>query len=437
MTDGARVKQADRQQLRWDMVDLDSQLSEDHRARAVWSLVSALDLSEFYARIKARGEVAGRPATDPKILLALWVYAMLESVGSARALDRLCRHHAAYRWLCGGVEVNHNILAEFRVESGELVDRLLTQSLAVLIDHGLVTLEEAAIDGTKVRAASKDSLAGKDKLARLSAAVSARVQALKDELASDPEGSERRVKKRALQAAEDRARRVAAAAAKLAELEAERKERERTHPAEEADKGEPKASTSDVEARSMRLADGAMRLAYNVQVATACGFVIAIEPTDRRNDKGLAPMLVGQIEARCGAAPGRLLADSGAMTRPDIASLADEHPDMVIYSPPPKARDDVTKETKRKRVWKRKHEAPAVRDWRERMADEQAKLIYARRKNTEHAHAHLKNRGFGHMLVRGLAKVRAVCLLHALAHNLSRAHSLRLASARRLLQLAT
>ena len=429
MSDDARVKQADRRQLRWDMVDLDSQLSDDHRARAVWAFVSGLELSEFYARIKARGEVAGRPATDPKILLALWVYATLEGVGSARAVDRLCRHHAAYRWLCGGVEVNHNILAEFRVESGALVDRLLTQSLTALIAAGLVRLEEAAIDGTKVRAAaSKGSLVGRGKLSRLSAAVGARVQRLKEELASDPEGSERRVKKRALQAAEEQARRVAAAAAKLAELERERQERERTHPGEEADKGEPKASTSDVEARTMRMADGAMRLAYNVQVATACGFVIAIEPTDRRNDKGLAPMLVGQIEARCGAAPGRLLADSGSMTCPDIASLADEHPGMAIYCPPPAERNDVSEETKRKRAWKRRHEAPAVHRWRERMAEAQAKLIYARRKNTEHAHAHLKNRGFGHMVVRGLAKVRAVCLLHALAHNLGRALTLRAAT---------
>jgi transposase len=411
------------------MVDLESQLSEDHRARAVWSFVSGLELSEFYARIKARGEVAGRPATDPKILLALWLYATLEGVGSARAVDRLCRHHAAYRWLCGGVEVNHNILAEFRVESGALVDRLLTQSLTALIAAGLVRLEEAAIDGTKVRAAaSKDSLSGGSKLARLSAAVGARVQTLKDELASDPEGSERRVKKRALQAAEEQARRVAAAAAKLAELERERQERERTHPTEEADKGEPKASTSDVEARTMRMADGAMRLAYNVQVATACGFVIAIEPTDRRNDKGLAPMMVEQIEARCGVVPGRLLADSGSMTCPDIARLADKHPEMVIYSPPPAERDDVSEETKRKRAWKRRHEAPAVLRWRERMADAQAKPIYARRKNTEHAHAHMKNRGFGHMVVRGLAKVRSVCLLHALAHNLCRALTLRAAT---------
>ena len=117
------------------------------------------------------------------------------------------------------------------------------------------------------------------------------------------------------------------------------------------------------------------------------------------------------------------------MTQGDIASLAETYPGMTIFSPPPKEKGDVKEETKRKRAWKRKHEAPAVRDWRERMADEQAKPIYARRKNTEHAHAHLKNRGFGHMVVRGLAKVRAVCLLNALAHNLNWARSLRLVQA--------
>jgi len=105
--------------------------------------------------------------------------------------------------------------------------------------------------------------------------------------------------------------------------------------------------------------------------------------------------------------------------------LADEHPGMLIYSPPPAERDDVKKETKRKRAWKHRHEPPAVRDWRARMAGDDAKSIYARRKKTEHAHAHMKNRGFGTMLVRGIAKVRAVCLLHALAHNLGCALSRR------------
>jgi transposase len=420
MSDDVRINRADRRQPRFEVVDLESQLGEDHRARTVWEFVSGLDLNEFYARIKARGATAGRPATDPKILLALWLYATLEGVGSARALNELCRQHIAYRWLCGGVEVNHNILAEFRVENGALLDRLLTQSLTALIAAGVVTLEEAAIDGTKVRAsASKASLSGAGRLSRIAAAVEEQIKGLKKELQADPGASQRRAKKRALDAAEERARRVEAAKVKLAELEAERTERQETHAGEEAQKSEAKASTTDSEARMMKFPDGGMRLAYNVQVATSCGFVIAMEPTDRRNDKGLAPMLVEQIKARCAAVPGRLLADTGVVTQGDIASLAETYPGMTIFSPPPKEKDDVTEETKRKRAWRLRQQPPAVQDWRERMAGDEAKLIYARRKNTEHAHAHMKNRGFGTMLVRGLAKVRAVCLLHALAHNLA------------------
>lgn len=426
MSENVRINRADRSQPRFDVVDLESQLGEDHRARTVWEFVTGLDLSEFYARIKVRDDTAGRSATDPKILLALWLYATLEGVGSARALNQLCERHIAYRWLCGGVGVNHDILSRFRGENGARLDRLLTQSLTALIGSGVVTLEEAAIDGTKVRAsASKDSLSGAGRLSRIEAAVAERIQGLKKELEDDPEASQRRVRKRALDAAKERARRVEAAKAKLAELEAERAERQKTHAAEEAQKSESKASTTDPEARMMKFSDGAMRLAYNVQVATSCGFIIAVEPTDRRNDKGLAPMLVDQIKARCATAPSRLLADTGAMTQEDIESLAQTYPKMTIFSPPPKEKDDVTEETKRKRAWKLRNEPPAVQNWRARMAGDEAKVIYARRKNTEHAHAHMKNRGFATMLVRGLAKVRAVCLLHALAHNLACAFSRR------------
>jgi transposase len=149
MSQGVRVIGPDRAQLRWEMVDLDSQLPDDHRARLVWAFVEGLDLSEFYDRIKARDEVAGRPATDPQVVLAVWLYASLEGIGSARAIDRLCRQHAAYRWLCGGAPINHDLLAGFRRENAALLDRLLTQSLTGLIAEKLVSLEELAIDGTK------------------------------------------------------------------------------------------------------------------------------------------------------------------------------------------------------------------------------------------------------------------------------------------------
>ena len=122
-----------------------------------------------------------------------------------------------------------------------LLDRLLTQSLTALIAAGVVTLEEAAIDGTKVRAsASKDSLSGAGRLSRIAAAVEERIKGLKRELQADPAASQRRAKKRALDAAEERARRVEAAKAKLAELEAERTERQETHAAEEARRARPR-----------------------------------------------------------------------------------------------------------------------------------------------------------------------------------------------------
>src|SRR5246127_867409 len=308
MSHGVRVIGPDRAQLRWEMVDVDSQLPDDHRARLVWAFVEGLDLSEFYDRIKARDAVAGRPATDPQVVLAVWLYATLEGIGSARAIDRLCQQHAAYRWLCGGAPINHDLLSEFRRECAAPLDRLLSQSLTALIGEKLVSLEELMIDGTKVRAhAGRGSMSKRKRLERIEKAVAERVAALKGELDKDPAEPERRRKQRALHAAEERARRVERAHQKLSELVQEQAERAKTHAKEEAKKGEPKVSLSDPEASLMRLADGATAPAWNVQVATADGFIVAVDPTDRRNDGGLAPGLVEAVAERCGPVPQRLL----------------------------------------------------------------------------------------------------------------------------------
>ncbi len=434
MSDGVRVIGPDRAQLRWDMVDLDSQLPDDHRARLVWAFVEGLDLSEFYDRIKARDAVVGRPATDPRVVLAVWLYATLEGIGSARAIDRLCQQHAAYRWLCGGAPINHDLLAEFRRENAALLDRLLTQSVTGLIAEKLVTLEELAIKpapakagGTKVRAhAGRGSLSKSKRLESIEKAVAERVAELKSELDTDPAEPERRCKRRALQAAEERARRVKQAQQKLAELEQEKAERAKTHPTEEAKKGEPKVSVSDPEARLMRLPDGAAAPAWNVQVATANGFIVEIDPTDRRQDSGTAPGLVEKVAERCGRAPQRLLADTTAMTRDDIVKLAERHPDLTVYSPPPAERPNVTAaKTLCSRRWRRRHEPPAVMAWRARMASEEGQEVYRRRKLTERAHGIIKTRGMTRFLVHGREKVRSVCLLQALALNLSWANTLR------------
>jgi transposase len=150
------------------MVDLEGLLPADHRARIVWSFVESLDLWQLYDQVLSREGEAGRPAADPAVLLSLWLYATVEGVGSARELERLAQSDAAYRWLAGGVSLNYHRLADFRVESVEILDRLLTQSVTALICEGLVRLSEIAVDGTKIRAsASKQSFRTGEKLIKV------------------------------------------------------------------------------------------------------------------------------------------------------------------------------------------------------------------------------------------------------------------------------
>jgi transposase len=419
-----RIRQAERGQPGFELVDLESLVVEDHPVRAVWSFVEGLDLGWFYDRIKARGETPGRPATDPRILLALWLYATVDGVGSARALDRLCVHHSVYRWICGGVGVNHTMLSAFRIDSGEYLDGLLTQSLAALMAEGLITLDEVITDGTKVRAAaSRSSMRRVERLRELEAQARERVANLRQELDADPAASERRLLNRRLSAAEDRARRVTAALAKrpAAVQESEEHQTEGDDPPPGTNRKNQKQvriSTTDPDAQLMRMADGAVRPAYNVQVTSACGFVVAIEPMERRNDRGLAPTMVAQVERRCGKPPLRLLADIGAMTATDIVGFADTHPAMEVFSPPPACKETSKPESKARYERNRAAEPQCLKDWRARMESADGQAVYKRRSNTEHVHGRMKNRGFGRMVLRGLRKVHVVCLLHAITHNI-------------------
>ncbi|HET6234577.1 MAG TPA: IS5/IS1182 family transposase, partial [Acetobacteraceae bacterium] len=227
-------------------------------------------------------------------------------------------YHTAYRWLCGGVPVNHDMLSAFRRDSGPLLDQLLTQSLTSLLAEGLITLEEVAIDSTKTQAhAGRGSMAQRERLVKLEQAVAAHVAKLKHEVEADGAAVERKRQKRALRAAAERAARLRRAQENLAELEREKAERAKRHAKEEAEKRAPSVSISDPETRSMKMADGATRLAWNVQVATSNAFIVTIDPTDRRNDSGLAEGLVQQVVDRCGVTPQRLLADGSAMTQDD------------------------------------------------------------------------------------------------------------------------
>lgn len=429
MANEARFIRADRWQTRWDFVDLEGLLPSDHRARVVMSFVESLDLSPLYDAIGSREGEPGRPPPDPAVLMALWLYATIEGVGSARQLERLAQRDLAYRWIAGGVPLNYHGLADFRVAHVEVLDRLLTESVTALITEGVVSLAEIAVDGTKVRAnASRGSFKTGDKLARVEAAVEQRLAALKAEVERDPEASSRRkraAQERAAQGVKERAERARAA---LDKVRAEKAKRAKRHAQDEAKKSEPKVSMSDPEARNMRFADGAVRPAYNAQIAATPnqGIIVSVEMTDRRNDAGLAAPMVDDVVRRYGTAPEHLLVDTHYATCEEIAALAVLPAGAVkVFAPTPIARDDVTPATLAKRNSQRTREPESVKEWRSRMATQVGQEVYGLRKLIERINANLKNHGFGFLPVRGLIKAKAIALWHALANNLMAAHRLR------------
>jgi transposase len=430
---GARVDRPDRTQLHWDMVDLEGLLPKDHRARVVWAFVARLDLTPLYAKVKARDDNPGRPAIDPPLLLALWLYATLEGIGSARLLARLCRSDVAYRWLCGGVCVNYHALADSRVDHGELLDRWLTDSVAALAADGLISLEEVAVDGTKLQAAAgRGSFRQAAGLAGYERAAAVRIARLKAEIEADPGAHEAERRAAVARAEREVAERAAKAQATLEKLQAEREERAKTHAKDEADKGGPKVSTTDPEARLMRFADGGVRPGYNLQLGCVPGADVIVEvmTTDRRNDTGLAAPMVEAIAERYGSAPERVLVDTKYATQEDIVALSERPQGAVrVYAPPPADRETASAESKRKRDWRRRQEPPALQEWRARMASDDGRATLRRRRHIETINGNVKNRGLGRLNVRGLIKAQCLALLHALAHNLWRGHMLRTACA--------
>lgn len=409
---GLRLARPVRDQVEFRMACLDDLIGEDHRARLVWTYVEGLDLSALYATVGSVAGEPGRPQTDPAILTALWLYATLEGIGSARHLARLCETDAACRWILGGVSTNHHTLSDFRVAAGAALDAALTQSIAALTHEGLVSLETVAVDGVRVRAsAGTGSFKRKTKLAQLHDDASAHVAALKDELDLDPAASSQRVAARRRAAAADRLKRIEAAQAAAAAIEAERaaeakaQRRKRPKQSRDDDKDGPRASVTDPDARIMRMADGGFRPAYNVQALNdpESGLLIGVEPIASGSDRGRLGPAAAEIESRYGVKPKRLLADGGYDGKADIAQREAEG--IAIYCPLPK--NDRP----------RPREADGVAAWRARMQSEEGRSFYARRWPCERPHADMRNRGLVRLAVRGLAKVKAAVLWFVHAHN--------------------
>ena len=453
-----RVQSAVRNQVELRACDLDSALPADHQARAVWSFVQSIDLQALYAQIRAVEGSVGRAPIDPAILMSLWLYATLDGVGSARELDRLCDSDDAYRWLCGGVGVNHHTLGDFRVEHAQWLDLQLTRNVAALLSQGLVSMNRVAHDGMRVRAhAGAASFRRRETLEQLLQDAQAQVQALKQEVGDDPGAGTRRVRAARQRAATEREQRIERALkamdaidkslsknkkgrangtkADTAQDQPAQAEASPDNPpavgepsAEEQPQDtkkpkEPRASTTDDEARVMKMADGGFRPAFNAQLAvdTATMIITGVDLINSGSDMNqMLPMHDQHLE-RYGAAPPEWLADGGFAKHKHIEQL--ESRVTKVFAPVVAPKDK-----QRDRYARLPGDSQQLSQWRERMGTDAAKQIYKERAaSIECTNAHLRNRGLQRFNVRGLVKARAVLLWHALAHNLKRMMALNFA----------
>ncbi|MDH2351067.1 IS1182 family transposase [Bradyrhizobium sp. SSUT112] len=416
-----RLREPERDQIALRAVDIESLIGEDHPARLFWAYVEELDLSELENRIKARGDHPGQPATSPRLLLALWLFATSEGVGSARALARLCENHDAYRWLCGGVSVNYHMLADFRVGCADLLDRLLGEHLTALAQAGLVKLETLAQDGVRVRAsAGAASFRREATLDRHLALAETVVEDLKREVDARSDASNQRARAAKERAARERSERLKAAQTALAEIKQQRKEREEKRSNGKKPK-EARASTTDADARVMKMADGGFRPGYNVQVASAAGeqFVTDIKVCNTGSDRGLMRPMLERQRTRPGGLPKDHLVDGGFGSAEDIEWAHAEGID--IFCPPTQSKHGTDP------YLPRRGDGPGVLAWRARMASDEGKAQYKPRSICECIHARWRNWNLRQLTVRGIEKVRAVVLWYALTNNITQAN--RLASA--------
>lgn len=418
-----RLRLPERQQGEYRLVHLDRWLPPDHQARLVWHYVCGLDLSPLLARIQAVEGKPGRDTTDPRILLALWLYATLDGVGSAREVDRLCVSHLAYMWICGGVSLNYHTIADFRVENGDFLENLLIHGVAALRAEGLVDLQRVAQDGMRVRAsAGASSFRRRVRLKECLQEAKSQVERLRQELDEDPAACTKRQQAAQQRAAQERLQRVQRALEEVSKIE-QRAEARQKGSGEKA-----RASTTDPEARRMKMPDGGTRPGYNAQFATdtESRIIVGVDVTNIGNDSGQMGPMVDQIKQNHDKAPAEYLVDGGFATKQDIDYVSTEHK-VTVYAP---IKDEEKKRTSGQDPFApRKGDSEALAQWRARMGTDFARALYVLRSATaEWTNAQARNRGLYQVRVRGLEKVKAVLLWHALAHNLMQAESLRTAA---------
>ena len=415
------MRYADRTQMIMQYCSLDELLPVDHPARIIWQVVDCLDLSAFEQAIGSREQAAGRPANDVRVMVGLWLWAAVDNVGSGRELAELCRDHTAYRWMCGGLSVNYHTLNDFRTGHEKALDELFTQVLGRLMHKELVSITRITQDGLRVRAsAGQGSFRKRERLEDCLKEAEQHLAQLKAQNEQTPQEALTRRQATRESVAADRVQRVREAMQQLSQIEAAGAKTYKKHNKQQREAWVPRASTTDPEARKMKMPNGGFNPAYNVQLAAdpASRAIVGVEVSQSGSDCHLSEPMRQQVEQRAAAAGvaqevSEHLLDGSYVDLQEIDRA--EQQGVTLYMPVPEANKEGVD-----RFQPRPEDSDAVARWRQRMASEAAAAIYAQRGSTsETINADVRTyRGLARFLVRGVCKVKCVALWSALAYNL-------------------
>ncbi len=398
---------------------MDDLLPKDHLARDVWQYVEALDLAIILGKIDAvEGEV-GRPATDPKIYLTLWLFATLKSINSARIIENYCREHDAFKWICGGVKVNHHSLSDFKTDHGDQLNDLLTQSVALLSKNNIISLEKVSQDGIRVRAsAGSASFRREATLEEHLVLANQLVNDLNEEAEKNPGACRTRIEAAEHRAAKEKVQKIESALNELNEIVAEKEKtlKKQRKKIQQEDIKKIRVSTTDADARIMSMACKGFRPAYNVQFASTNKgkAIIGVDVLKQSSDAGQAIQMIEQVKSRYGIIPNAWMVDGGYDSHEQTDIIEEQYENCTLYMPvrTPKDGGDPHK--------KRAEDSKAVGELRERMGKEESKEIYRERAATaELVNAQSRNKGLQQFRVRGIDKVKCVALLYAIVQNMT------------------
>lgn len=398
---------------------LDQRVDEDHVVRLVWRYVEQMDLSALLNQIKSVKGHQGRDAIDPRVLMALWLYAVHDGVGSARLLERLCNDHHVYQWICGSVTVNYHTLSDFRTSHGKVLDQLLIDSLASLSHEGLIDVNTVAQDGMRIRAsAAGDSFRREAKLQEHLADAKKHVATLNEEIAMNPQKLSARRKQAQLRAATEKQTRLEQALENVRVIAKGREARKK------GDGQNARASSTDPESRRMKMSDGGTRPAYNGQFVTdvPSGIIVAVDASNACNDSHQLVPMMKETERNLGRKPKAVLADGGYNTKSNVFWAANS--EITIYTPVKDLKKQIAEG--KDPYAPHKGDTPAMIAHRTRMKLEESQTLYRLRgESAEWTNARARKCGLYMLNVRGKEKVRATLVLVVLVINLIRAEKLR------------